>query len=155
MSALTFDVKVVGVPDVDDMRALLRDTRLENARLTKENDAELARVAEVNAQIEAENLARAAQDPPLPPLPLVDAVLQPLVSEDLSGYEGLLEVAVVGVHAAAVERARTDVQLTPEQTKEILLAVKDRVDLGENVEDILMELKEPKPVELLLEEIKP
>lgn len=154
MSTATFEVTVVGPLDMDDLRAVARDTRTENRRITKENDAELAKVAEVNAQIEADNLARAAQEPPLPPLQLVNAVLQPLVSEDVDGYASLLEIAVVGAHKAAIERARTDVMLTPEQTKEILLAVKDRVDMGENVADILTELKETKPIEAL-EELKP
>lgn len=159
MSAITFEVTVVGTPDMDDLRALLRDIRLENARVTKENAAYVAHqeelLAQQNAPIIAENERRALEDPPLDPLPLLELPpldLQPLLSEDVAGYESLLEVGVTGIHTAAIERARADVMLTADQTQEILLAVKDRVDAGERVEDILIELKEPKP---LLEEIKP
>lgn len=100
MSITSFTVSTVGTPDASDTAAYLRVVRAQNDLITQKNAREQARIDAINAD-------RAAQVPPLDPLPFSP---EPLLAETLASYESLLAVSVLGEHSSHVQRA-TDAEL--------------------------------------------
>lgn len=145
-SDLTFSVKVDGMPNTSDLRGLRREVRLENSRIDRENSTRGAEVLATNLEIKKTNVERLAQDPPLDPLPLL--VFEPIPrlpdstdEELLQSYSQLLGVAVVGVHAAAIQRALdAPAEITPTEQKDLQVAISERLEKGDSVADILADI---------------
>ncbi len=95
-------------------------------------------VRQKNAQIAVENVARAAQNPPLDPLPLLGMSTPAALK---TSYLGLGVAAQTKTHASRISQGKNALDRIPPDKKEQALAfINTRLDAGESIDFILADL---------------
>lgn len=107
MSAITFTLDFTGTPDADDILAARHIVRQENERR-----------ALVNVGITAENVRRAAQTPPLDPLPLLPILPTATGAQLKASYLGLLiPKNITEAHLDYIKQAKNVVSIAAQMSE--------------------------------------